>query len=180
MLDEQKFRKGQRFRVMADFMEPIMSHFMSFVRYATFDDNIALLYQIKGQAMEALTRQRQQQADDSDSDDISVKFEAKDIKPISVKNERKVLQTIRGYCEANLAKYPQTWDEDMKILETQELTFNQENMVRFRAGEKYILNYIKEVTEIVEPLLDMKFKDAKKKAQVLPPKLESVRGYIHN
>jgi len=53
-------------------------------------------------------------------------------------------------------------------------------MVRFRAGEKYILNYIKEVADIVEPLLDMKFKDAKKKAQVLPPKLESVRNYIHN
>lgn len=68
----------------------------------------------------------------------------------------------------------------MEILETQKLTFNEENMVKFRAGEKYILNYLKEVTDIVEPLLDMKFKDAKKKAQVLPLKLESVRNYIHN
>lgn len=110
MLDEPKFKKGQRFRVLADFLEPIMQNFLSFVRFAVFDDNITILYQIKGQAMEAMARQRQQRQDDSDSDDNDDKFEAKDIKPISIDNERKMLKKIRQFCENGLAKYPETWE----------------------------------------------------------------------
>eukprot|EP00351_Strombidinopsis_sp_SopsisLIS2011_P002753 CAMPEP_0116877456 /NCGR_PEP_ID=MMETSP0463-20121206/9242_1 /TAXON_ID=181622 /ORGANISM="Strombidinopsis sp, Strain SopsisLIS2011" /LENGTH=217 /DNA_ID=CAMNT_0004524767 /DNA_START=987 /DNA_END=1640 /DNA_ORIENTATION=+ len=112
MLDETKFKKGQRFRVLADFMEPIMHNFMSFARFVTFDDNVTILYQIKGQAMEALARQRQARQEDSDSDDLDDRFEAKDIKPISIDNERKTLQAIRTYCVSALNKYPETWEQD--------------------------------------------------------------------
>lgn len=36
------------FRVQANFEEPIMDKFLSFLRFVVFDENIALLYQIKG------------------------------------------------------------------------------------------------------------------------------------
>eukprot|EP00352_Strombidinopsis_acuminata_P003783 CAMPEP_0176387166 /NCGR_PEP_ID=MMETSP0126-20121128/36540_1 /TAXON_ID=141414 ORGANISM="Strombidinopsis acuminatum, Strain SPMC142" /NCGR_SAMPLE_ID=MMETSP0126 /ASSEMBLY_ACC=CAM_ASM_000229 /LENGTH=38 /DNA_ID= /DNA_START= /DNA_END= /DNA_ORIENTATION= len=38
-----------------------------------------------------MARQRQQRQEDSDSDDNDDKFEAKDIKPFSIDNERKML-----------------------------------------------------------------------------------------
>jgi len=37
------------FRVQVNFEEAIMSKFISFLRFVEFDENIALLYQIKGQ-----------------------------------------------------------------------------------------------------------------------------------
>jgi hypothetical protein len=38
----------RQFRVQVNFEEPIMSKFISFLRFVEFDENIALLYQIKG------------------------------------------------------------------------------------------------------------------------------------
>ena len=54
------------FRVQTDFNEPVFYRFISFLRFAEFDENIALLYQIKGQW------QKENPADegeDTDSDD---------------------------------------------------------------------------------------------------------------
>ena len=50
-------------------------------------------------------------------------------------------------CEAALAEYPNSYDEDLKILAEDEppmskLSFNERNMVLFRSGEKYILLFL--------------------------------------
>ena len=37
------------FRVQVNFQESVMSKFISFLRFVEFDENIALLYQLKGQ-----------------------------------------------------------------------------------------------------------------------------------
>ena len=60
------------------------------------------------------------------------------------------------------------------------LSFNQRNMVLFRSGEKEILLFLIELSDFVQNLLAMKFKDAKKTTQNLPAKMESVRDYLHN
>ena len=60
------------------------------------------------------------------------------------------------------------------------LTFNERNMVLFRSGEKEILLFLIELSSFVQRLLTMKFKDAKKATQNLPPKMETCRDYLHN
>lgn len=59
------------FRVQAHMSETIMDKFLSFCRFTVFDENIAMLYQIKGQWQQ---RRRPQNADDSDDSEPSNNF----------------------------------------------------------------------------------------------------------
>ena len=58
-----------------------------------------------------------------------------------------------------MAKYPNTLQEDLKILEeddlNQTLSFNQRNCVLFRLGEKEILHFFIEFSEYMVSLLSM-------------------------
>lgn len=88
-------------------------------------------------------------------------------------------------CEAALAEYPNTYDEDMKILAEDDppmskLSFNERNMVLFRSGEKYILHFLINLSDYVLRLVGETFKDAKKATQNLPENLETCRQYFHN
>ena len=87
---------------------------------------------------------------------------------------------IKAMCAEALARYPCSLDEDYEILKRSDLTFNERNCVLFRSGEKEILVFLMEMGEYVIKLLDMKFKDAKKASQTLPPSMDSCRDYIHN
>ena len=80
--------------------------------------------------------------------------------------------------EEFIGRYPQTLAEDMVILEREDLTFNESNCTLFRSGEKEILHFLVEMADYVLNLLEMKFKDAKKHTQTLPPKMESCRDYL--
>ena len=62
-------------------------------------------------------------------------------------------------CEAALAEYPNSYEEDMKLLEDDsppmsKLTFNERNMVLFRSGEKYILEFLVRLADFVLRLLE--------------------------
>ena len=70
--------------------------------------------------------------------------------------------SIKAMCEEALTLYPQTYAEDMEILERDNLSFNERNCVLFRSGEKEILHFLIEMADYVLKLLEMKFKDAKK------------------
>ena len=50
--------------MQTNFEEAVMTKFISFIRFVEFDENIALLYQIKGQWQS----RRRPQADDSDDE----------------------------------------------------------------------------------------------------------------
>ena len=78
--------------------------------------------------------------------------------PLSLKNERKVLEKIYSMAKAGLNAYPTTYQEDLEILKRDDLTFNQRNCVLFRSGEKEILIFLINATEKFIPLLDMDFK----------------------
>jgi hypothetical protein len=70
--------------------------------------------------------------------------------------------------ETYLATYPNTVEEDTKILARDDkehyLTFNQRNCVYFRKGEKDILIWFMQFATYTLALLSMKWKDAKKEA----------------
>ena len=100
------------FRVQVNFEESIMSKFISFLRFIEFDENIALLYQIKGQ----WATKRRPQPEDSDEPEPSEYFEATDVPTISKNNERKVWLRIKSMATEYLARYPNTLEEDMVIL----------------------------------------------------------------
>ena len=152
------------FRVQADLEEPIVSRFISFVRFQVFDENIALLHQIKSQWLQ----KKKQMAEDSDDPDFSTQqFQGDSIPAISKRNEKRTFEKIKAMCEAALADYPQKYEEDMEILKNDDppmskLTFNERNMVLFRSGEKYILHFFIKLADIVLRLIDQKLKDAKK------------------
>jgi len=57
-----------------------------------------------------------------------------------------------------LFQYPTSYEEDMKILEREDLTFNERNSVLMRSGEKKILLFLIGVADKFLPLLDMKIK----------------------
>jgi hypothetical protein len=84
-----------------------------------------------------------------------------------------------------LARYPHTLEEDYEMLaadtpEYSNLTFNTRNIILFRSGEKEILVFLIEMADFVLNLLEMTFKDAKRKTQSLPTKLDSCRDYLQN
>mgnify|MGYP003695083033 CR=1 FL=1 len=65
-------------------------------------------------------------------------------------------------CNKALAKYQTTYEEDLKQLESEELTFNQRNCLLFRSGEKKILHFFIDLGDYVLKLLSMSFRLAKK------------------
>lgn len=169
------------FRVQTDFTEPVFWRFISFLRFAEFDENIALLYQIKGQWQK---ENPADEGDDTDSDDgvgNSQTFKADDVPPLSRRNERRAWQRVKELAINALNRYPQTLEQDNELLaHREELTFNEENCVLFRAGEKEILHYFIEFADHVLDMLELKFAEAKKKSQHLPVKFETTRDYVQN
>lgn len=93
--DGAEFKK---FRVLDDLNEKIMTEFFSWLRFVEYDENIALLYQYQGAASVA---QNKHHDSDSDDDDYSSKgFKAKDLPPLSIQNEKKVLRKIKALAVA--------------------------------------------------------------------------------
>ena len=80
------------FRIQVNFTEPIMEKFISFMRFCLFDENIALLYQIKGQWLQ---RRKQQNPMDSDEDEPHMQFLGDEVPAMSKRNERLVWAKIK-------------------------------------------------------------------------------------
>ena len=58
---------------------------------------------------------------------------------ISIDNEKKMLRRLKSIAENRLSEYPETYDEDLKLLKNADLTFNQRNCIVFRMGEKKVV-----------------------------------------
>jgi hypothetical protein len=78
--------------------------------------------------------------------------------PISIKNEKKALERMYRHAREIYDRYPTTIEEDDKVLEREDLTFNLRNCILYRHGEKKILIYLMEVVKKLLPLFDMDFK----------------------
>ena len=164
------------FRVQAHMQEPIMEKFLSFLRFVEFDENIALMYQIKAQWEQ---RRRPHNNLDSDDSEPSQQFEATEIPFISKRNEGLAWKKIKKMCEAGMSEYPTTKEEDEEILKREDLTFNQRNCVLFRHGEKEILTFLIDMADLMEKILDMKFKDAKKVVSSLSDYYNEAKDYLN-
>ena len=138
--DQADFKK---FRVVENMEDKVMLEFLSWLRFVEFDENVTLIYHYKGAAISAAQKYRRHEESDSDEDDDPGKgFKAKDLPPISIRNEKRVLEKIIQLCKTSYEKYPTSYEEDLKILERTDLTFNNSNCVLFRSGEKKILLYL--------------------------------------
>ena len=71
------------FRVQADLEEPIVSRFISFVRFQVFDENIALLHQIKSSWLQ----KKKQMAEDSDDPDDLYEEDGEDMEIIHMRKD---------------------------------------------------------------------------------------------
>ena len=72
-------------------------------------------------------------------------------------------------CMKLLSEYPQTYEEDMELLEKDQegkgpepLSENHRNAVLMRSGEKKILKFLMETADLMLPMLDMTLQDVKK------------------
>ena len=66
---------------------------------------------------------------------------------VSIKNEIRVLQALRGICESYLAKYPATYEEDLKHLAN--------NILPPFSNEKHALIQVKGEKEVILFYLDL-------------------------
>jgi protein-histidine N-methyltransferase len=174
--DTSDFKK---FRVVDNYNEKVMTEFLSWLRFVEYDENIMLIYQYQAAAQQASQRYRRGEDSESDDEDPSKGFKAKDLPPLSVRNEKRVLQKISDLARAQMSAYPTTLDEDMITLERTDLTFNERNCTLFRAGEKKILFTLMFYSEKIIPLLDMDFKTARKTVEKIR-ELDECSDYLTN
>lgn len=101
----------KKFRVTDNFNDNIMHEFMSWLRFVEFDENITLLIDYQSRA------KNQSSYQDSDSDDAvddpNKGFKAKDLPPLSIRNEQKILFRMKLEANTLLQNYPQTYEEDL-------------------------------------------------------------------
>ena len=78
-----------------------------------------------------------------------------------------------------MSEYPSTKEEDEEILKREDLTFNLRNCVLFRHGEKEILTFLIDMADLMEKILDLKFKDAKKVVSSLSDYYNEAKDYLN-
>lgn len=83
--------------------------------------------------------------------------------PISIANEKDMLVKCKEIAENCLKKYPQTYEEDLKLLESKTLTYNERNCIVYRSGEKKIYKDMIEMANISLELLGLHYEDAMKR-----------------
>ncbi len=67
------------------------------------------------------------------------------VPPLSIANETKMLEKLKVIGQACLSKYPDPYEEDLRLLEgSVPLTFNQRNCIRLRADDKKVLKPLKD------------------------------------
>ncbi|CAI2360645.1 unnamed protein product [Moneuplotes crassus] len=151
----------KKFRVTDNFNEGSMHEFMSWMRFVEYDENITLLIDYQARAAS------QTPVNDSDSEDgyndPNKGFKAKDLPPLSIRNEKKVLLRMKLEAAKVEAGYPTTYEEDLALLEADEgLTFNTRNVLLMRSGEKKILRHLIETADIMLRYLDYGLTETRK------------------
>ena len=174
--DNSDFKK---FRVVENMEDRIMYELLSWVRFVEYDENMTLIMEYQGRAISQAKKQRYHDDSDSDEEDPSKGFKAKDLPPLSIKNEKQVLERIGKEAALVYHGYATSYEDDLEILAKGGLTFNEENCVLMRSGEKKILLFLMTVTEKLIPMFDMKLKDAKKALNSLK-EAELVRTYFND
>lgn len=142
-------------RVSEDLTEKNMRDFFSYLRFLEFRGDPMILYKFQFK----YNSQAKQNEDDEDED---LSYQGTNLPPVSVENEKSVLDKIRKMADIQYRAYPTTYEADLKILEKPEsLTFNQRNAVLMRSGEKKVLLYLLELCNLGLEYIDMPLKKAR-------------------
>lgn len=129
------------------------SDFFSYLRFAEFEGDPMVLYKFEFQ---------KSNDDKNDEDNFYKSYRGTNFPPLSVDNEIKVLNKTIFMAKDMLGKYKTTYEEDLKIIETQkDLSFNHSNCVLMRAGEKKILLKLIDLCNLGLELIKMPLKQAK-------------------
>jgi hypothetical protein len=92
-----------KFRVVDDLEEKVMSDFISWIRYVTFEGDAALLVLAKNDAINEHKKRKKAnnggESDDSDEDDFSDVFKGTNLRAFSLENERKVWMKVKQLAE---------------------------------------------------------------------------------
>ena len=162
--DESDFKK---FRVSANLRDSNMYEFFSWARFVEFDENYTILVDFQ-----ARTANKNSHHDDSDDehDDPNKGFKAKELPPLSIRNEKKVIMRMKLESATLLSKYPTTLEEDIEFLKNDEegsgpeplKSDNLRNSILMRSGEKAVLKYLIECADIFYPMFDMTLQEAMK------------------
>jgi histone-lysine N-methyltransferase SETD3 len=93
-------------------------------------------------------------------------FKLDDIEPISLRNEIHVLEHLRKESKRQLARFTDSYEHDVKLVESGELVMysNERNCVIMRLGEKRVLHGFVELADKCIDYLKMPWKDLKKVA----------------
>ena len=125
------FSDEKTIRVSEDLTEKNMIHLFSYLRFVEFAGDPMTLYKY----------QFQQPTKKGEDDDEESVFQGTNIPPISIENEKRILQKIEKLSIEQYKQYPTTYEEDLKILETnKEMTWTQRNCVLMRSGEKKVFS----------------------------------------
>jgi len=142
-------------RVSEDLSEKNMVDFFSYLRIVEY----------KGDPMELYKCKFNQPSKKNDEDDEFYEtYKGINVPPLSLELEIEVMHKIRKLAQQSLSKYPTTYEEDLKLVESaKDLTWNQRNCVLMRLGEKKILKFLINLTQVGLELVDMPLKKAKER-----------------
>jgi histone-lysine N-methyltransferase SETD3 len=130
----------REFQIPADYKEKKCKELFSFLRFVHAKDSELLLL--------------------SSADG----FKLDDIEPISVRNEIKTLEDIRAAAELTLRGFPDSLENDDKLLEGKVGDPNLRNCAVQRRGEKQVLKWFIDVATQAVPFLNLPWKDLKRVA----------------
>lgn len=94
-----------------------------------------------------------------------------------MKNEKKVLSHLKALCNSQLLKYSSSAEDDARQLQQPDsMPYNREICLRYRLGEKRLLQAAVDMVDAVVPLFDMQTKDVAMRVDHFP--YSKYREYI--
>jgi len=159
---------SKTFRILASMEEENTIEFMNYIRFTEIRDKNTLL--------ELMNIYENSRRNDKNDDG----YKPQKTPPLTVDLEIRVLKAVKVICERSLKGYPTTLDEDKKLLENENITYNEKNSIMLRSGEKEILHFMLILVERCLPLLETSLKQIRKVtlSHLYNPYLEYIKKIV--
>lgn len=158
----------QWFRVVDNLTDAGMLEMLSWARFIVFEDEGPThLYIAKNEkVLEVRKKREERKKEDSEEDsddalDLADVFKGHNVKPYNIQNECAAWQLLKDAAIEAAGRYPQTLEEDVELLKSEDLTMNQRNCVLFRLGEKELFRFLVDCADLMQTLLKQPLKEAR-------------------
>jgi hypothetical protein len=137
--------------------------FLSWVRFCVYQGDLADLYEHVKELQDKAVFVAVE-----DGEDEKLAAEHIVVGPQDLETEVLAWNKIQLLAEEALAKFPTSYEEDLQLLESvesgqEELSFNKQNCLKLRIGEKKLLNFITRTAKSIIDLSTMTRKEAVKR-----------------